>query len=243
MCSRWCSTRAHGPFCFPWGAPEAGATVPVTWETPHVPTLPHSGLFPAGRAGPRCTPRARVPPGSVPAPPLGDRGPPPTALRVGDVRPHDRGQGRMALPKGHSPARVGFPSGPQGPHPIKSFLHTRFLSILPGQTRSGCQRASPTPPRTSQPSAPPATRRRECASTHVCPPAPLTKLPMALPQLPGLVMAVGVTEVVGHGHVLQAVVWRRRRGLGRPVAGAVALGGAQGARPFADVVGVQRVTV
>ena len=149
----------------------------------------------------------------------------------------------MALPKGHSPARVGFPSGPQGPHPIKSFLHTRFLSILPGQTRSGCQRASPTLPRTSQPSAPPATRRRECASTHVCPPALLTKLPMALPQLPGLVMAVGVTEVVGHGHVLQAVVRRRRRGLGRPVAGAVALGGAQGARPFADVVGVQRVTV
>lgn len=65
---------------------------------------------------------------------------------------------------------------------------------------------------------------------------------MALPQLPGLVVAVGVTEVMGHGHVLQAVV-RWRRGLRRPVAGAVALGGAQGARPFADVVGVQRVTV
>lgn len=185
MCGRWCSTRAHESLCFPWGAPEAGATVPVTWETPHVPTLPHSGLFPAGRAGPRCTPRARVPPGSVPAPPLGDRGPPPTALRVGDVRPHDRGQGRMALPKGHSPARVGFPSGPQGPHPIKSFLHTRFLSILPGQTRSGCQRASPTLPRTSQPHADAShTQARVCKHTRV-PPSTAHQAADGAPAAPG----------------------------------------------------------
>ena len=65
---------------------------------------------------------------------------------------------------------------------------------------------------------------------------------MALPQLPGVKVAVGVPEVMGHGHVLQAVVWGRRR-VGQPVAGAVALGGAQGAWPFAEVVWVQWVPV
>lgn len=70
----------------------------------------------------------------------------------------------------------------------------------------------------------------------------LTQLSMALPQLPGVEVALGVSEVVGHGHVLQAVV-RRGRGVRQPVAGAVALGGAQGAGPFAEVVGVQGVTV
>lgn len=57
-------------------------------------------------------------------------------------------------------------------------------------------------------------------------------------------MAVGVPEMVGHGHVLQAIVrgwgWRR---VGQPIAGAAALGGAQGAGPLTEVVGVQRVPV
>lgn len=65
---------------------------------------------------------------------------------------------------------------------------------------------------------------------------------MALPQLPGVRVAVGVTRVVGQGHVLEAVVWRQC-GVGQPVAGAVALGRAQGARPFAEGVRVHRVTV
>lgn len=57
-------------------------------------------------------------------------------------------------------------------------------------------------------------------------------------------MSVGVPEVVGHGHVLQAIVrgrgWRR---VGQPIAGAAALGRAQGAGPLTEVVGVQRVPV
>lgn len=80
--------------------------------------------------------------------------------------------------------------------------------------------------------------------TRVPPPTPralLTELPMAFPKLPGVSVAVGVTGVVGQGHVLEAVVWRR--GVGQPIAGAVALGGAQGARPFAEGVRVQRVAV
>lgn len=57
-------------------------------------------------------------------------------------------------------------------------------------------------------------------------------------------MAVGVPEVVGHGHVLQAIVWGRgRRWVGQPIAGAAALGGAQGAGPLTEVVRVQRVPV
>lgn len=70
----------------------------------------------------------------------------------------------------------------------------------------------------------------------------LTEVPMALPQLPGVRVAIGVTEVVGHGYVFQPVVWRWC-GVGQPIAGAVALRGAQGTGPFAEVVGVQRVTV
>jgi hypothetical protein len=48
--------------------------------------------------------------------------------------------------------------------------------------------------------------------------------------------------MVDHGHVLKAVVWGRR-GVGQPIAGAAALGGAQGAGPLAEVVRVQWVTV
>lgn len=80
--------------------------------------------------------------------------------------------------------------------------------------------------------------------THMPTPAPrtlLTELPMALPKLPGVRVAIGVTGVVGQGHVLEAVVWRR--GVGQPIAGAEALGRAQGARPFAEGVWVQRVAV
>lgn len=80
--------------------------------------------------------------------------------------------------------------------------------------------------------------------THTPAPAPralLTELPMALPQLPGVRVAIGVAGVVGQGHVLQAVVWRR--GVGQPIAGAEALGRAQGARPFAEGIRVQWVTV
>lgn len=79
--------------------------------------------------------------------------------------------------------------------------------------------------------------------THAnpCPRTLLTELPMALPKLPGVRVAIGVTGVVGQGHVLEAVVWRR--GVGQPIAGAEALGRAQGARPFAEGVRVQRVAV
>lgn len=72
-------------------------------------------------------------------------------------------------------------------------------------------------------------------ASHLC--ALLTELPVALPQLSGVRGAVGVSEVVGHGHVLQAVVWGWH-GVWQPIAGAVALGGAQGARPFAEVLRV-----
>lgn len=48
--------------------------------------------------------------------------------------------------------------------------------------------------------------------------------------------------MVGQGHVLEAVVWRRC-GVGQPIAGAVALGGAQGAWPFAEGLRVHRVSV
>ena len=64
-------------------------------------------------------------------------------------------------------------------------------------------------------------------------------------------MPVGVPEVVGDGHVLEAIVLGRgRRWVGQPVglvaepiAGAVALGRAHGARPFAEVLRVQRVPI
>lgn len=76
-------------------------------------------------------------------------------------------------------------------------------------------------------------------------PAPstlLTELSVALPQLPGVRVAVGVAGMVGQGHVLEAVV-RRWCGVGQPIAGAVALGGAQGAWSFAEGVRVHRVAV
>lgn len=103
-------------------------------------------------------------------------------------------------------------------------LHRILMSLLPDrrvQAAPAC--------RYTQPPWPPL-------------PTPLTQLPMAFPQLPGVKVAVGVPEVVGHGHVLQAVVWGRWW-VGQPVAGAVALGGAQCARPFAEVVWVQWVPV
>lgn len=83
------------------------------------------------------------------------------------------------------------------------------------------------------------------------PPAALTSLPVALPELPRVRVPVGVPEVVRDGHVLQAVVLGQGRcGVGQPVrlvaqpvAGAVALGRAQGARPLAEVLGVQGVPV
>lgn len=49
---------------------------------------------------------------------------------------------------------------------------------------------------------------------------------------------------MGHGHVLQAIVRGRGRcRVGQPIAGAAALGRAQGAGPLTEVVGVQRVPV
>lgn len=76
--------------------------------------------------------------------------------------------------------------------------------------------------------------------TH-CPCAFLTELPTVLPWLLRVSLVAGVPEVVGRGHVLEAVV-RRRAGV-QPVAGAVVRGRAQGAWPLAEVVGVQRVLV
>lgn len=67
---------------------------------------------------------------------------------------------------------------------------------------------------------------------------------MALPQFSGIWMSVGVPEVVGHGHVLQAIVWGWGWcRVGQPIAGTAALGRAQGAGPLTEVVGVQRVPV
>lgn len=64
-------------------------------------------------------------------------------------------------------------------------------------------------------------------------------------------MPVGVPVVVCYGHVFEAIVLGRGRrrvgqpiGLGaKPVAGTVALRRAHGARPFAEVFGVQGVPV
>lgn len=71
--------------------------------------------------------------------------------------------------------------------------------------------------------------------------------------LPGVGVPVGVPVVVCHGHVLQAVVLGQGgagggvpqpvRGVAQPVAGAVALRWAHGARPLAEVLGVQGVSV
>lgn len=57
-------------------------------------------------------------------------------------------------------------------------------------------------------------------------------------------MSVGVPEVVGHRHVLQAIVWGWGWcWVGQSIAGAAALGRVQGTGPLAEVVRVQRVPV
>lgn len=86
---------------------------------------------------------------------------------------------------------------------------------------------------------------------HAAPGCSLTSWPGVLPKVPGIRRAVGVPVAMGHSHVLEAVVLGGRRGgvgqpiglMAEPIAGAVPLGRAQGARPFAEVLRMHGVAV
>ncbi len=93
------------------------------------------------------------------------------------------------------------------------------------------------------------THRHAHTHTHLytlsIPPRVLTNRPGSLPDLPmiGGRVSVGVTVVMGDGHVIQPVVLRRERArvgqavrlVGEPIGWAEALGGAYGAGPLVRV--------
>lgn len=218
VCAQWCPAFPRGAWAL---------QLLRLGDPPHARSLPAAS---ASSAALDPIPGPAESPGQAPLqprrPPAMGRGPPGPEVAASSCPP-----GKDGCPSGFwaQPRRGGVQISPLHPRPQCPSSPDRRGRAAPAFT-------STRQPRMLRPPPPPLRARVHPRS------APLTQLPMALPQLPGVKVAVGVPEVVGHGHVLQAVV-RRRRGLGQPVAGAAALGGAQGARPFAEVVRVQRVTV